>query len=384
MAAVGQLAGGIAHDFRNFLTTIILYAGMPLGKPDLSSDVKEALEVIAGEAQQASSLVQQILDFSGRSAMETQPVDLRVFIEETMDVLHRTIPESIDVRRDLPSTEVVVDADPTRIQQVLMNLALNAQDAMLSGPSTASRGRRELEVALSRVLVAPDEPPPVVGMSAGDWARLTVSDTGTGMSEEVKERIFEPFFTTKERGQGTGLGLAQVYGIIQQHHGYIDVETELGVGTAFYIYLPVHGSQPSSEPKERESTSLLEGAGERILLVEDQERLRDAGRDLLTHLGYRVLTAGDGRAALETLEDTGVDLVITDVVMPGMGGKALRQALAQAYPGLPVIAVTGYTMREEMKELNGEGFCDVLQKPFDAQSLAQAVRRALEAGARLE
>lgn len=380
MAAVGQLAGGIAHDFRNFLTTIILYAGLPLGKPDLAPEVKEALEVIAGEARQASSLVQQILDFSGRSAMETQPVDLVVFIAETLEVLHRTIPESIEVRRDLTSTGVVVDADPTRIQQVLMNLALNAQDAMLSRPSTASGGRCELKVALSKVLVTPDEPPPVVGMSPGEWARLTVSDTGVGMSDEVKERIFEPFFTTKERGQGTGLGLAQVYGIIQQHHGQIDVDTELGVGTAFHVYLPLHASEASPELAE-ERTSPLQGAGERILLVEDQEKLREAGRDLLTSLGYRVLTAGDGRAALGTLEDTRVDLVITDVVMPGMGGTALRQELAQAYPGLPVMAVTGYTMKEEVEELSSGGFCDVLQKPFDAQSLARAVRRALDAGA---
>jgi signal transduction histidine kinase/ActR/RegA family two-component response regulator len=376
LAAVGQLAGGIAHDFRNFLTTIILYAGMPMGRPDLSPVTREALEVISREAHQASDLVQQILDFSGRSAMEAQPVDLVAFVEEAVDILRQTIPESIRVSLSIEPTESIVEADPTRIQQMLMNLALNARDAMIS-PTTnrASEGGR-LGIALSKVLVSPDEPPPVARMEPGEWVRLTVSDTGTGMSQEVKNRIFEPFFTTKKRGEGTGLGLAQVYGIVQQHHGHIDVETELGVGTAFHVYLPVHPA--TVEESGQRSDSMPGGNGEMVLLVEDQENLREAGRGMLTSLGYRVLTAANGQEALELLTGLQVDLVVTDVVMPEMGGRALLQELTELRPGLPVLAVTGYTMNEEVMSLTDLGFVDVLQKPFDACSLAQGVRRALD------
>ena len=378
LAAVGQLAGGIAHDFRNFLTTIILYAGMPLGRPGLSSETRQALEVIAGEAQQASDLVQQILDFSGRSAMEIQPVDLVAFVEEAVDILRKTIPESIRVKLAIEPAESVVEADPTRIQQMLMNLALNARDAIISSRSAGAPEGGELGIALSRVVVSPKDSPPVASMSPGEWVRLTVSDTGTGMSDEVRERIFEPFFTTKERGEGTGLGLAQVYGIVQQHHGHVDVETELGVGTAFHVYLPVHMVDMVEEP-EKETASLPEGKGEMILLVEDQENLRQAGRGMLMSLGYRVLTAANGQEALELLRGLQVDLVVTDVVMPEMGGKALARELAQRAPDLPVLAVTGYTLKEEARNLRNIGFFDVLQKPFDAPSLAHAVRDALGA-----
>jgi len=378
MAAVGQLAGGIAHDFRNFLTTIILYAGMPMSQPDLSPHVKDALQVIASEAEQASALVQQILDFSGRSSMETQPVDLVAFIEEAAHILRQTIPESIRVELDIEPEQSVVEADPTRIQQVLMNLALNARDAIAASRS-ADGGK--LSIALSNAVVSSAEPPPISGMAPGEWVHLTVSDTGTGMTEEVKNRIFEPFFTTKERGEGTGLGLAQVYGIVQQHRGYIDVQTELGVGTAFHVYLPAHGGEAAqaAEQGDPEPRMLPQGQGELILLVEDQQNLREAGRETLTSLGYRVLTAADGREALEMLEGLQVDLLVTDVVMPELGGRALREELARFRPNLPVLAVTGYTMQEEVEELKSAGFFDVLQKPFDPSSLAQAVRRALDA-----
>jgi CheY-like chemotaxis protein len=236
----------------------------------------------------------------------------------------------------------------------------------------------ELGIALSAVRVAPEEDPPLPAMSPGEWVHLTVSDTGTGMSEEVKERIFEPFFTTKERGEGTGLGLAQVYGIVQQHGGHIDVETELGVGTAFHVYLPIYGSETVQELDETPAT-LPEGNGEMILLVEDQENLREAGCGMLRSLDYRVLAAANGREALEMLEGVRVDLIVTDVVMPEMGGKPLLQVLREDFPELPVLAVTGYTMQEELEDLREVGFFDVLQKPFDAPSLAQAVQRALEA-----
>jgi len=368
LAAVGQLAGGIAHDFRNFLTTIILYAGIPSRKGDIDPQIENALEIITSEAQQASDLVQQILDFSGRAAMQTQPVDLVEFIEEGADILQQTIPENIRVTLKIGPTAAVVEADPTRIQQVLMNLALNARDAMPEGG--------DLEIGLSTMTIPSSADPPVAGMDPGEWVCLTVSDTGTGMTNRVKERIFEPFFTTKAPGEGTGLGLAQVYGIVQQHHGAVDLETELGVGSSFHVYLPTYGEDKSEE--EEELLPVPEGNEEMILLVEDQENLREAGCEMLTALNYRVLTAANGDEALETLQGITVDLVITDVVMPKMGGKALMRQLMQMFPDLPTLAVTGYTMDQEMRNLMEANCVGVLHKPFDASALAQSVRQALD------
>ena len=218
LAAVGQLAGGIAHDFNNLLTTIMLYAQMGLGKKgDLAPDLTRAFETILDESRQAAKLVQQVLDFSRRSPMETHPVDLKSFIKEAVRVLQRTIPESISLLLEVEPGEYVADADPTRIQQVLMNLVVNARDVMPEGGV--------LRIDLSRVEVSPGDEPPVAGMASGEWVCLAVTDTGAGILPEVLPHIFEPFFTTKEPGKGTGLGLAQVYGIVTQHEGHVGVET---------------------------------------------------------------------------------------------------------------------------------------------------------------
>ncbi len=367
MAAVGQLAGGIAHDFNNFLSTIILYANIIL-RHELPSDLVSAAETIVSESTRASDLVRQILDFSRRSAVEVQPVDLVLFLAEVCDILQTTLPESIHLITEIEPQACSVDADPTRIQQVVMNLAINARDAMPEGGT--------LRVGLSRVMICPGTGPPVLGMAPGEWVHLVVSDTGTGMTEDVKAQIFEPFFTTKERSQGTGLGLAQVYGIVKQHGGHIDVETELGAGTDVHVYLPADGAGQVEEVGEAASVPM--GKGETVLLVEDHENLQEAGRQMLEDLGYRALTAAHGREALEMLEGLVVDVVVTDVVMPEMGGKALRRALGEMHPDLPVLAVTGYTADEALEGLEGAGFFEVLHKPLDAGQMARAVRRALD------
>jgi PAS domain S-box-containing protein len=266
LAAVGQLAGGIAHDFRNFLSTILLYADMALCSPDLPSCLASPMETIVSESRRASELAQRILDFGRRSMLKTQPLDLRPFVKETLRVLERAIPESICVYLEPGAAECVVEADPTRIQQVLMNLALNARDAMPEGG--------DLRMSLTRAVVTPERAPPVVDMTPGDWVCLAVSDTGIGMTEEVQAHLFEPFFTTKNPGAGTGLGLAQVYGIVQEHQGHIDVETEMGMGTTLRVYLPACGGVRVEEHTEVGSTP--RGRGETILLVEDEGRVREA------------------------------------------------------------------------------------------------------------
>jgi signal transduction histidine kinase/ActR/RegA family two-component response regulator len=398
LAVVGQLAGGIAHDFNNLLTTIMLYAQMPLGKgrQDLSPNTTRALETILTESRRAAELVQQILDFSRRSPIQLHSVDLGPFIKDAVRVLERTIPENIGLQVEVEpeghivpdgaeATLLTVNADPTRIQQVLMNLVVNARDAMPEGG--------ELSIGLSRVEVRSDEAPPVAGMDAGDWVCLTISDTGTGISPEAQLHLFEPFFTTKKPGKGTGLGLAQVYGIVTQHGGHIGVETEVGKGTTFRIYLPA--SEKEEDVADEEVLSIPEGQGETILLVEDNVTLREGGQSLLESLGYQVLTAANGGEALQVFEAEGgvdpeqippgsdrrsrkIDLVITDLVMPEMGGRELIRELKKQAPDIKVLATTGYVMQEDLETLEKEGFLDVVHKPFDVDTLAQMIRQILD------
>jgi signal transduction histidine kinase/DNA-binding response OmpR family regulator/GAF domain-containing protein len=372
LAAVGQLAGGIAHDFNNLLTTIMLYAQMPLSKQDLSPNLKRGLETIISESRQAARLVQQILDFSRRSPIETHAVDLQPFIKESIRVLRRTIPESISFVLEVEPGEYTVNADPTRIQQVLMNLVVNARDAMPKGGV--------LRIILSREEVKPGEGLPITEMEPGQWICLSVSDTGTGIPPEALPHIFEPFFTTKPRERGTGLGLAQVYGIVTQHEGHIGVETEEGKGTTFRIYLPVYQAE-EEEGAQTEALALTApaGKGESILLVEDDERIRTVAQGILESLNYRVLTAGDGSEALNTYRsEEHVDLVITDIVMPEMGGPDLVRELRKEDSDLKAIAITGYVLDENRRELKEQGVQEVVNKPFDASALGMVVRRVLD------
>jgi PAS domain S-box-containing protein len=389
LAAVGQLAGGIAHDFNNLMATIILCAQIGLRKmDDLPSDVAQAFETIFDESQRAAKLVQQILDFSRRSMMETHPLDLVSFIKEVIGILQRTIPESIHLTFDARDTgeehtaPLTVKADPTRIQQVLMNLALNARDAMPQGG--------KLHIELERIEVSPDELPPWAKreeeiahresqITNQTWICLTVSDTGTGMTEEAQAHLFEPFFTTKEPGAGTGLGLAQVYGIVKQHKGHIGVETAVGKGTTFRVYLPTYEGEEMQRAETEEDSTLPRGKNETILLVEDETRLREAIGKVLELLGYQVLTAANGKDALETYWSTEkIDLVIADLVMPVMGGEQLLRVLREENPDLKALTITGYVIEADLEALKQAGFLGVVHKPFDTDHLAKVVRRALD------
>ncbi len=381
LAAVGQLAGGIAHDFNNILASIILYAQMPLGRSDLSARTEKALEVILDESHRAADLVQQILDFSRSAMMETEPLSLVTLVREAMTLLRRTIPEHIRLVTEMTPHPCIVQADPTRIHQVLMNLALNAKDAMPDGG--------ELHIQVEPVAVAAGEEPgssrrasgaaraELPDMPPGAWARLTISDTGIGMSEKVQEHLFEPFFTTKEEGQGTGLGLAQVYGIVKQHQGFIDVDTAAGEGTTFNIFLPLVEKREEEEATEEYEMS-PHGGGETVLVVEDAEQLRRAIQAGLHSLGYDVVTAANGHEALEAVSAQDVELVLTDVVMPHMGGEALLRQLRAADPGLKVIAMTGHVVDTDVKGLEAKGFADALPKPFSMEELARVVRDVLD------
>jgi len=378
LAAVGQLAAGVAHDFRNLLTTILLYAQMDREHPDLPARVALALDVIMEESKKAADLVQQMLDFSSRAMIQREPLHLDVFLGDLLDdLLRRTIPENIrmvlETRPPDDGASHVVRADRGRLQQVVMNLALNARDAMPEGG--------ELRFAVSAVQVVDHEPAPVAGMEAGPYVCLRVTDTGMGMTDEVQDHLFEPFFTTKDVDEGTGLGLAQVYGIVRQHHGRIDAASTVGEGTTFRIYLPRAAEDEgfAAAPKENPGPT-PRGRGETLLVVEDAQEILQAVHAGLTSLDYHVLTAEDGREALAILADEEVDLVLTDVVMPDMGGKALLQELRALRPDLPVVAMTGHVLDEDGQALKEVGFSDVIGKPFSMPRLATLIRASLDGG----
>jgi PAS domain S-box-containing protein len=379
LAAIGQLAAGIAHDFRNLLTTIILYAQLGLRTPGVPSVLTSNLEVVIGEARKASNLVQQILDFSSRSLIERQSLDLAAFVKDVITILRRTIPENIHITVEVGPGKFTIEADAGRIQQVLTNLALNARDAMPAGGVL----RIGLQYLHLRAGVSPPLPEMVSATqnAQGDlvhstWVCLSVADTGIGMTDTVRAHLFEPFFTTKEVGQGAGLGLAQVYGIVRLHDGYVGVETEIGKGTTFRIYLPA--SEMELEDAAEEVPVAPLGHGETVLLVEDHTHLRAAGESILQELGYHVLTASNGREALAVFRaNPEIVLVITDLVMPEMGGEALVYELKRLAPACKVLAITGYTMQVGVRTLKEAGFFDVVHKPFDADMLAQVIYRAL-------
>jgi PAS domain S-box-containing protein len=379
LAAVGQLAGGIAHDFNNFLMTIIFYAHLLRDKKE-STDVASVAETIAGEAKRAADLVRQVLDFSRRSVIETKPVDLAFFVAEVIDILQRTLPESIRVVTEVEENGHVVEIDPTRIQQAIMNLALNARDAMPDGG--------ELHIELFKVTVGPSKmnPPgiPDLELPPGDWVCLSVQDSGTGMDEHVRAHIFEPYFTTKGT-EGNGLGLAQVYGIVKQHRGEIGVKTAPGHGTTFQIYLPALTTGNAQAVDTGEEVAIPKGKGETILFVEDEERMRQAVQQVLGSLGYRVITAANGKEGLKAFQETGmVDLVITDMVMPEMGGREMIQKLKVIASDVQVLVITGYTMQEDVQTLKESGLADVVYKPLDVSVLGKTVSQLLDGSAENE
>ncbi|MCD6286160.1 MAG: PAS domain S-box protein [Anaerolineae bacterium] len=372
LAAVGQLAAGIAHDFNNIMAVIVLYVEMGLRLPDIPAQLRERLQVVGQQSRRATALIQQILDFSRRAVLERRPMDLTPFLKEIVKLLERTVPENIKIEFTYGLGEYTVNADPTRMQQAVMNLVLNARDAMLT------KGGGKLDIEVDRVQVAGHQKPPLPEMDAGEWVRIAVTDTGEGIPDDVLPHMFEPFYTTKEVGKGTGLGLAQVYGIVKQHEGHIDVTTKVGAGTTFTIYLPALLEDRSEAPATRTEVS-VPGQGETILLVEDNAELRKAMAATLEQLNYRVLAAGDGREALAVLQQHvgEVSLVLSDLVMPVMGGKALFYALKEQHPGTKMIMLTGHPMEQELQALQAEGLSGYLLKPPNMEQLAQMVARTL-------
>ncbi|MBN1318038.1 MAG: response regulator, partial [Anaerolineales bacterium] len=372
LAAVGQMAAGIAHDFNNIMAVIVLYTQMLQRSSELGPRSMERLNTINEQAEHATDLIQQILDFSRRSLLKRQPLDLEPFIREQVRIFERTLPESIEIKYTFGVDDYTVNADATRIQQALMNLAVNARDAMINGG--------ELTIQLDRIYIhhPRNAPLPEMSESAGDWIKITVTDNGTGIPPEAVDHIFEPFFTTKEVGKGSGLGLAQVYGIIKQHDGHMEVETDIGQGTSFIIYMPALVDKKQFVIESNDS-SIYHGSGETILIVEDNSATRDALVASVESINYRALQAANGKEAIQILEqDSRISMMLTDLVMPEMGGIELLEQLRQCWPHVPVVLLTGYPLGDQFESFANQGICAWLQKPVSLDKLSSTISKVIK------
>jgi two-component system, cell cycle sensor histidine kinase and response regulator CckA len=367
--AIGQLAGGVAHDFTNVVGAILGWAEIGLEHSRDNPQMTERFERIREQADRAAALTRELLGFARRQVLQPQAVDLNSVANGLHNLLDKGIDKSIEVKFR-PTPLDPVKADPTQLEQVVMNLCINARDAMPDG------GRLLIETEMVEL----DEPYcrfyPYV--TPGRYAVLSVSDTGAGMDPETRERIFEPFFTTKERGKGTGMGLATVYGIVKQHGGFIHVYTEPTHGSLFRVYLPAMESSAAygaASKSTAQSRAEMRGT-ETILLAEDHESIREMARQTLASLGYRVLSAADGEEALRLVEHVRPALAILDVVMPKMGGSVAAGQLAERYSDVRVVFTSGYSSGSEMVPQGTTG--RYLQKPYSPTTLARLVREILD------
>ncbi|HWN10413.1 MAG TPA: PAS domain S-box protein [Pyrinomonadaceae bacterium] len=368
MEAVGQLAGGVAHDFNNLLTVITGYSEIGLRRMSTSDPMRKSMEEIKKAGDRAASLTRQLLAFSRKQMFQAKVIDLNSVVADMDKLLRRLIGEDIDLVSLLAPSLRKIKADPGQIEQVLMNLVVNARDAMPRG------GKLTIEtsnVILDQTLKSHPSTTP------GRYLMLSVSDTGVGMDAETRKRIFEPFFTTKEVGKGTGLGLATVYGIVQQSGGNIFVDSELGHGTTFKVYLPVADELVTDEV-DKKMPEIPRGQGT-ILLVEDEELVRDLAAELLETTGYEVLTAANGIEALrKCTEYVGqIDLLITDVVMPQMGGRELAERLVELRPHTRVLYMSGYTDDAIVRHGVLDDQMSFIQKPFSLDLFALRVSELL-------
>ncbi|MBK8724902.1 MAG: response regulator [Holophagaceae bacterium] len=350
LEAIGRLTGGIAHDFNNLLTVILGYTNLALDTLSGEEAARPLISEVLKASERAASLTQQLLAFSRQQVLSPKVLDLNAVVQNLATMLRRIIGEHIELELILDPVRPRIIADAGQIEQVLMNLAVNARDAMPAG------GRLRLETC-----------------GAGDGVRILVKDTGEGMSEATLARIFEPFFTTKERGKGTGLGLATVYGIVSQSRGEILVTSRLGEGSLFEIRLPATQEPLPAEPAALGAPTPV--SARTILLVEDEEGVRNLFTEVLAKAGYRILAAADPDAALTIAAgEVSIDLLLTDVVMPGMSGKQLAQKLGDARPGLRVVYMSGYTDHILESETGG---WDFIQKPCSLEELHRKVREVL-------
>ena len=366
LETIGTLAGGIAHDFNNLLMTIQGNTSLILFDVDASQPHYEPLKNIEKQIERGAKLTKQLLGYARKGKYNVKAIDLNQIIEESSETFERTR-KQITVRRELDKDLYSIEADQGQIEQILYNLYVNSADAM---PGGGKLNIKTSNVTHEDIRGEQYEPTP------GKYVRLTVTDTGTGMEEDVQERIFDPFFTTKETGRGTGLGLASVYGITKSHEGYIEVESTKGKGSTFSIYLPASRKKPLAPPAS--ATHIVEGSGT-ILLIDDEAMVLDVGGQVLEKLGYTVIEAPGGKEAVEIFEknkDT-IDLVILDMIMPDMGGGEAYDRIKEINPRVKVLLSSGYSIDGQATEIMKRGCDGFIQKPFKADELSEKLKKIL-------
>ena len=373
MEAIGTLAGGIAHDFNNILAAIMGYTELALVDLPEEHRIRNKLQQVLKSGDRAKSLVQQILSFSKKTDRERRPVRLVPIVNEALKLLRPSLPSTIEIRRYMETETSIVLADPTQIHQLIMNLCTNAAHAMRQGAGV-------LEIRLDRVELDEDSARQYAELGPGRYQRLSVSDTGQGMDRETLDRIFEPFFTTKGAGEGTGMGLAVVHGIVKSHEGAITVYSEPSRGSIFQVYLPEIQMEAKDEPSE--DTGAMPTGEERILLVDDEKDIVDIGRQTMERLGYKVTGVTSATEALDLFRKTPdeFDLVITDQTMPNMTGINLAEEMMRVRPEIPIILCTGFSHDADSENALACGIKCFLMKPLNARQVARVVRKVLDTG----
>jgi len=369
MEAVGTLAGGIAHDFNNLLQVIRGYSELMLLHKQSGDNEYRELQEIKRASLRAAELTQQLLTFSRKVESKLRPTELNKEVKQAYKLLQRIIPKMIEMKLNLEKDLDVVNADPAQIEQILLNFAVNARDAMPEGG--------QLLIKTENVFLGAEYCKTQLDATPGFYVKVSVTDTGYGMSQETLERIFEPFYTTKETGKGTGLGLANVYGIVKSHGGHITCSSRLGEGTTFDIYLPAIERSPDS--KEVRKEKMPEGGTETILLVDDEPIVRELGSDILSKFGYTVLTATDGEHALDMYQSKReeIDLVILDLIMPKLGGVKCLEKLVQINPTVKVVIASGYSVKGPMQDEIEARSIGFINKPYDIKQMLETVRTGL-------
>jgi two-component system cell cycle sensor histidine kinase/response regulator CckA len=362
MEAIGTLAGGIAHDFNNLLSGILGYSGLLKLHAEGQPQVLQSAEIIERTALRAAELTQKLLGFARRGKHKNVAVNIHRAIDDCIELLSRTIDKRIEIVRRFEASHDKVMGDPTQMEQILLNLAINARDAI------EDQGRITFSTSIEEVRGEEAEP--------GIYLVASVGDSGCGIPPEIRSRVFEPFFTTKENGKGTGMGLAMVYGIVKNHGGTIRLESEPGKGTTFHCYLPL--TDQSVREEVVKATPMVRGSG-KILVVDDEELLRDVACKLLKHLGYQVVTASDGLQACEYYEEhqRDVDLVIVDMIMPKVGGAECFRNLKRINPEVRAVLSTGYSLNDTAQQLLDEGMVGFIQKPYQLSQLSEVMAKAL-------
>jgi two-component system, cell cycle sensor histidine kinase and response regulator CckA len=369
--SIGNLAGGIAHDFNNAIGAILGWAELGLDEAPPGSRIEKSFKNIFQQSKRTAELTRQLLAYARRQVLEPRIVDLNQNVAETISLLQRIIGEQIDIKMVLDPRPQIVRADPVQIEQVLMNLCLNARDAMPNGG--------QLLIETETVQLDQEYCTRHLYTKPGSYVRLSVSDTGIGMDAAIIDHIFEPFFTTKEDGKGTGLGLATALGVAKQHDGTIEVYSDLGKGTIFHIYLPAINKAP--DPIAPPDDSVVRGGTETILVAEDNEGVREMAHETLNSLGYTVILAQDGEEALAAFRNGHgkISLILMDVVMSRLSGPDAYAGISKIQSGVPVIFMSGYSQKGALLDSSLPNSAVLLQKPFSPKAMARRVRATLDA-----